>query len=209
MLNEQSISKIMREYQPKLQGNPRKSAIILLLTEVESELHILFEVRGHTIRQPGETSFPGGGIEAGESPAEAALRETEEELHIPSQYIKLIGEIDYTASEQHVVHCFVGILQNFPLDRIRLNQQEVEAIYTVPLDFFMSETPTFYDLPLKADPSRDFPFELIRGGVDYPFYALNRKIPFYNLPEKYGKYVLWGYTASFVYNFVQILKENQ
>ena len=47
------------------------------LVEIEKEWHVVFEVRAHTMRQqPGEISFPGGRLEKGETPAEAAVRET-------------------------------------------------------------------------------------------------------------------------------------
>ena len=51
--------------------------------------HLLFEVRADTLdRQPGEVCFPGGHMESGETPAACALRETEEELSIPSAAIR-------------------------------------------------------------------------------------------------------------------------
>ena len=55
-----SIKNAVKNYQHKPLGRQRRSAILLLLIELDSELNIIFQVRGNTIRQPGESSFPGG-----------------------------------------------------------------------------------------------------------------------------------------------------
>ncbi|HZJ68875.1 MAG TPA: CoA pyrophosphatase [Candidatus Eisenbacteria bacterium] len=208
MIDIDYLKNIIEAYDAKIMGNPRESAIILLLVNVNSEIHILFTVRGESIRQPGETSFPGGGLEVNETPLEAALRETEEEVGIPQSSISVWGEIDRSASENHLVHCFVGYLREFNLQDLKINKEEVAEVYTVPLDFFLNNDPTYYKIPLKTDRKAKFPYDLIRNGSDYPFYNLNRKIPFYNLPKEYSRFVLWGYTANFVDNFIKILKEN-
>ena len=53
-------------------------AVLAPLVRVDGETHLLFEVRAlHMRRQPGEVCFPGGQIEEGETPLEAAVRETE------------------------------------------------------------------------------------------------------------------------------------
>ncbi len=200
------IKQTLSNHQADVLGHPRKASLILPLVEIDGEWHILFEVRGKTIRQAGETSFPGGGIDAGETPIDAALRETYEEIGLPSERIEVLGEIDYTASEKHIVYCFVGAIHHFQKSELKLNQDEVSEVYTVPLDFFMNNEPVYYDTPLKGDKDAIFPFDKIKNGVDYPFYALQRKIPFYQLPEEYNRYVLWGYTASFVHNFIEIIK---
>ena len=60
-------------------------AVILPVVDLDDGKgpQILYEVRASDLdRQPGEVCFPGGQIEAGETPLEAALRETEEELAI-------------------------------------------------------------------------------------------------------------------------------
>jgi len=55
---------------------------------------ILYEVRAQKLdRQPGEVCFPGGQIESGETPLEAALRETEELLRDPMSRAVVLGEI--------------------------------------------------------------------------------------------------------------------
>ena len=54
---------------------------------------VLFEVRGSNLSQPGEVCFPGGGIEPFESPLQAAVRETKEELLISEDQLHHISPV--------------------------------------------------------------------------------------------------------------------
>ncbi|MBQ6458187.1 MAG: CoA pyrophosphatase, partial [Exiguobacterium sp.] len=50
------------------------AAVLIPLVQIDQEWHVVFEVRAHTMRQqPGEISFPGGRLENGETPVEAAI----------------------------------------------------------------------------------------------------------------------------------------
>lgn len=58
----------------------RESAVLVLFGEGEDGPELLLTERGHQMRsQPGQVSFPGGGLEPGETAVEAALREAQEE----------------------------------------------------------------------------------------------------------------------------------
>ena len=51
----------------------RNSAVMIPVLETPEGLHLLFEVRSEKLEhQPGDICFPGGGIEEGETPEEAA-----------------------------------------------------------------------------------------------------------------------------------------
>ncbi|HHT24647.1 MAG TPA: CoA pyrophosphatase [Clostridiaceae bacterium] len=205
-IKKNQIKNIIQNYERKPLGKQRRAAIILLLIDIAGKLNIIFQVRGNTIRQPGESSFPGGGIEEGETPLRAALRETKEEMGIPADEIEIWGEIDTSISEQHIVHCFVGYLPNYNLSDLKPDPYEVDHIYTVELDYFLEHEPTFYKLETKPIPESNFPFEKIKDGINYPFYNLNKWLPFYNLPEHIKDEVLWGYTARCVHRFSEIIK---
>lgn len=69
---------------PTLLGERHRYAVLCPLVEREDGLHFLYEVRAAPSVRAGEVCFPGGRMETGESPAECALRETEEELAIPA-----------------------------------------------------------------------------------------------------------------------------
>ena len=63
------IDKGISAHIPGLLDGKRAFAVLVPLVEREDGLHVLYEVRALTLRhQPGEVCFPGGHIEAGETP---------------------------------------------------------------------------------------------------------------------------------------------
>lgn len=199
----QDINKIIKQYQNKPLGTNSQSAVLIPLIQRDGEWHVVYQVRSEIVSQPGETSFPGGRIEIGETSQEAAVRETMEELNLSSEHIEVIGEIDYVVSPYRVIYCFVGYIHDIAFEDIQPNE-EVERLFTLPLDFLMENPPVKYALDLKLDTSKDdFPYHLLRGGKKYPFSdGVARKIPFYDLEDE----VLWGFTANMTERFIDILK---
>ena len=54
---------------PGLMDSRRTYAVLVPLVERDGALHLLYEVRARMLRrQPGEVCFPGGRMEAGETP---------------------------------------------------------------------------------------------------------------------------------------------
>lgn len=143
-------------------GKKREFAVLLPLIKRDGEWQVLYEIRSKKISQPGETSFPGGAVEVGETFEEAAVRETMEELNIAKSQIKVLGEIDYIVSEYVVIHCFVGEL-DVPVEEIKFNE-EVEDIFTIPLSFFIKNRPTYYASEFILKHPADFPFDKIPNG---------------------------------------------
>ncbi|HFI0150253.1 TPA: CoA pyrophosphatase [Streptococcus suis] len=193
------IQAALKDYQPHPLGEKRSYAVFLPLVWVQDAWHILYEIRSEQISQPGEVSFPGGRIEEGETAEEAALREVVEELAIQNEQVELLGEIDYLVFGPSTIRCFVGRLH---LDWQSLQpNQEVARFFTVPLATLVEIPPVYYQLDSQIVPDCDFPFERLRGGVDYPFSHHNRSVPFYeNLPEN-----IWGMTAQFTHRFTEIV----
>lgn len=73
------------------------NAAVLILVSGEDSPEILYTLRAaHMRTHAGQVSFPGGGIDPGETPAEAALREVWEEVGIPARDIEVIGELPAT-----------------------------------------------------------------------------------------------------------------
>ncbi len=73
---------------------PRRSAVLMLVTESEGgHGHdiVLTERSGHLRSHAGQVSFPGGKLDPGETPVQAALRETWEEVGIDPSEIDVVG----------------------------------------------------------------------------------------------------------------------
>ena len=81
---EETLRRRLAEHTPRTVWleRERSMAVLLPLAEGPEGWQVLFEVRAAGISQPGEVCFPGGRIEPGETPEEAALRECREELDI-------------------------------------------------------------------------------------------------------------------------------
>lgn len=74
--------------------NYRAAAVLVALT-LEDDPRVLLTVRsGDMPTHKGQISFPGGGLKAGESPVQAALREAWEEVGLESSALTVLGELD-------------------------------------------------------------------------------------------------------------------
>ncbi|KGK87548.1 CoA pyrophosphatase [Clostridium sp. HMP27] len=195
-----NIESIFKNRQADLIGNYNKYAVMICITEEEAP-SIVFEIRALTLTsQPGDVSLPGGKIEPGESPMEAAIRETMEELNIGKEDIKVIGAMDYFVSPYNqVIYPFVGILKKCDF---QWSKDEVHKIFKVPVDFFLSNEPEKYDIDLIPEFPDNFPYHLIVGGKNYKFSKGKREQYFY----KYNEYVIWGFTALIIKRFIDIIR---
>ncbi len=118
--------------------------MLVPLVETEEGYALLYEVRAATLRrQPGEVCFPGGGIEGAETPSEAALRETWEELAIPPERVTLLGALPMAVhSTLRRVYPVVGVLPQAAVEGARPSPAEVGHIFTVPLDWLRNNPPS-------------------------------------------------------------------
>ncbi|MDO5093042.1 MAG: CoA pyrophosphatase [Propionibacteriaceae bacterium] len=74
-------------------GDTRQAAVLMLLSD-EPDPCVLFTERAGGLRShPGQISFPGGGAEPGEAPAETALREAHEEVGLDAGLVTVLGTL--------------------------------------------------------------------------------------------------------------------
>lgn len=198
----EDIKKIFKERIAKPMGKFSRSAVMILLVEENDELYILFEKRALTLRrQPGDISLPGGAIEPGETPKEAAIRETEEELNLCREDIEYLGEMDYFISPyNNMILPFVGKISS---KEIHPNHNEVDHVFKVPLKFFYENEPMVHEIELIPHFKEDYPYNLIQGGKNYKFSTRKYNQYFYI----YNNYVIWGFTAQVIKSFIDIVKE--
>lgn len=115
----------------------RAAAVLAAFTDRGDEPGILLLHRPSNMRShPGEIAFPGGSVDPGETPIEAALRETWEELGIPQHDIRVIGASDvYRTHSGYEITPVVGVV---PADvEINPNPVEVAQWFEAPARFVL------------------------------------------------------------------------
>jgi 8-oxo-dGTP pyrophosphatase MutT (NUDIX family) len=118
----------------------RAAAVLVAITDRAEQaggpgvllLHRPSDMRAH----PGQIAFPGGKIDAGETPIAAALREAWEELGIEPELVHVIGESDlYKTHSGFAITPVLGIV---PSDiTIVPNPAEVAQWFEAPLGFVL------------------------------------------------------------------------
>jgi 8-oxo-dGTP pyrophosphatase MutT (NUDIX family) len=181
-------------------------SVLLPLIYVDDEIHILYEVRSQNIKtQPGEISFPGGKVEVCEDFKEAAIRETYEEIGIDIEDIEVIGELDYVTRENNfILYPYIGILHT-DINSLKINEDEVEKIFTVPIKFFVETEPEEYNISFSMDIDDEFPFDKIPNGQNYNWRKIGHPVLFYD----YNGYIIWGMTAKMTENFIKRVKKGE
>lgn len=178
------------------------AAVTVPIVSMDGEDHILFTVRGKTLRrQPGEISFPGGHCEVDDKTGtDAAIRECSEELGIPVRSIELLGPLDCLVSaigvRLHAVAVRLHTLDFHP------SEHEVGEIFTVPLKELLAMEPIEARVEVATKPMEGFPFHLLR---DYEIdWKTRQSYPVYFYP--YKGYPIWGLTARVLKNFLDIYR---
>ena len=192
-----------REAKLMNQNDYRWSSVLIPLIQVDSETHLLFEVRSMKLRsQPGDTCFPGGRMDASDKNAmDCAIRETSEELGIQKNDIDHIIPLDYIISDTGIIHPFAGRLKK---DAAISINEEVAEVFTVPLRFFLENQPKKHKIHMRVEPEEDFPYDLIQNGRAYNWRVRDKEELFYIYEDR----VIWGLTAKIIRHFVRLLQSN-
>lgn len=179
----------------------RKAAVCIPLIQTEHGYDLLFEVRSSSIdSQPGDICFPGGMVEPGENTQSAALRELGEELLIRPEQAELLGLMDVWGAGRLYVYPYAVLLSDYD---DTFSTDEVDAVFHVPLPFFLEQEPESYYTTMKVMPEENFPYDRIHGGRDYAWRERREEILFY----QYGAHTIWGMTAGMVRSFAEIIKQ--
>lgn len=158
-------------------AHPRPAAVLIGVIPRPAGAGVLLTRRTERLRHhAGQVSFPGGGIDPLDaSPAQAALREANEEIGLPAGQARPLGYLDpyLTVTGYRVLPVLAIVETGFsPL----ANPAEVADVFEVPLD-------------LLLDPRR-------LEAVEISFAGRARHV----LQYRYAAHRIWGATASILYN---------
>jgi 8-oxo-dGTP pyrophosphatase MutT (NUDIX family) len=117
-----------------LTPNSREAAVLVALFPGAFGAEVVLTRRSsRMLHHRGEISFPGGGVDPGETPVEAALREAFEEVALDPALVTVVGELDHisTMVSRNVIVPVVATLTARP--EMHPEAAEVDRIFTVPL----------------------------------------------------------------------------
>lgn len=151
----------------------RAASVLIPVILRGTSLHIILTKRAsHLKHHPGQIAFPGGKAEADEPPTTAAFREAEEEIGLPRTAVTTLGQLPpHETITNFTVTPIIGMITDFTP---RIDRNEVEEIFEVPLDHLMA--------PANMQ---------IQGRM-----WQGHKRQYYTIP--YGPYYIWGATARII-----------
>jgi 8-oxo-dGTP pyrophosphatase MutT (NUDIX family) len=170
----------IRAYFP---AKPIAAAVLVPIVDHESGLTVLLTQRASTLKNhAGQISFPGGRIESTDlTPAEAALRETEEEIGVTREHITFAGYLEpHLVLSGYWVTPVVAFLQ--PGFELRLDHREVAVAFEVPLTHIL-------------DPVNHHARTRELGAVT---------VQVYDIP--YENHNIWGATAGMLMSLYKLLR---
>ena len=144
---------------------------------------ILLTLRsGHLSSHAGQVSFPGGRIEAGETPEAAALREAAEEVGLDPRLPEIVGRLpDHLTGTGYRMTPVVALLR--PPLNLAHDPNEVEEPFELPL-------------AVVLDPASPQRHRAERGG---------RMREFWVWPHE--RHFIWGATAAVLVNLARLLRD--
>jgi 8-oxo-dGTP pyrophosphatase MutT (NUDIX family) len=170
-----------RKFKPTPDAKP--SSVMLLLTEIDGVINVLFTLRSKNLNSHGgQISFPGGRVEESEDKLSAAIRETFEETNIYPDLLQVVGELSplFVPPSNSIIHPFIAVFDFLKSDLIA-NPTEVDEIFFVPL--------------------LDFSNKNLKRTEIWNFKGDDVEVPFWNV---HGSTPLWGATAMILSEFLFI-----
>ncbi len=208
-LNLQIIEEIFKDYSSPGECGFRHFSVLVPVVEPaeeDGEPELLYEVRASRLeRQPGEICFPGGLIEDGETPERCALRETEEEIGVSPESVRILaglGSVFSTSGSQ--IHAFLGVVSREAYERIRINRDEVAEVFTVGVEALAEAPFEMYENRLRQEPDPRFPYEEVTGGSHtYNWRNGVSPVPVYKVDGR----IIWGLTGRITMEFLEEVKK--
>ena len=117
----------------------KDAAILFALVESADQPTVILTQRSDKLNNhSGQIAFPGGRIDEGETPQQAALREADEEIGLPADSVEVLGTMGpYFSGSGYKIHPVVGVVRELP--ELKINEDEVAEVFHVPLAFLMDQ----------------------------------------------------------------------
>jgi 8-oxo-dGTP pyrophosphatase MutT (NUDIX family) len=169
------------------------AAVLALLFEQGGETRVVLTRRAAHLRtHTGEVSFPGGRLDAGETPEAGALRESAEEVGLDPADVEVVGRLTplATFSSSAIITPVVGVLTGAP--QLIANPHEVEHVFDVSLAELAADG--VFREERWIVPGRMLP--VAESGEDGSF-----PVWFFELPHD----TVWGATARMLVELLRIV----
>jgi 8-oxo-dGTP pyrophosphatase MutT (NUDIX family) len=139
-------------------GRRAAAVAVVLLADETGDAGLLVTRRAPGLRQhPRQWALPGGGLDPGESPREAALRELEEEVGLRLAADAILGLLDDYPTRSGFVITPV-VVWGGAAATLRPNPAEVASVHHVPLrDLEHPEIPKLIAIPESERPVIQLP----------------------------------------------------
>ncbi|MFD0915774.1 NUDIX hydrolase [Pseudahrensia aquimaris] len=115
----------------------KHAAVLIPVIDRGDDAHVLLTQRAeHLSSHKGQIAFPGGKIDPGETPEEAATREAWEEVGLNDNAVQLIGTFGdyYSGSGYRITPVAAKVRPDYEMV---INEDEVASAFEVPLSFLM------------------------------------------------------------------------
>lgn len=169
-------------------GNePKRSAVLILLFPYQASIcTVLIERSVYVGIHSGQIAFPGGKVEETDQDLKyTALRETYEEVGVPTDEVQIIGNLTnvYIQPSNYLVTPYIGYLPYSP--NFRINEREVQKVIRMDI----------------------LNIEKVEKSIKKITYSngLTLKTPFYNVEG----YTIWGATAMMMSEFIVIAEKTK
>jgi 8-oxo-dGTP pyrophosphatase MutT (NUDIX family) len=164
------IPRLLRTLRP---GRIVPAAVLIPVVDRGDEPGLLFTVRSDQLKHhAGQVSFPGGRLEPGDAgPEAAALRETQEEIGLPAERIRIAGFLpNYLTITGYSVTPVVAFVD--PDAELVADTTEVAEIFEAPLAHVLD------------------PRNIHKRSKRF----MGLRLPYYEIP--WQSYNIWGATAA-------------